>query len=168
MDVPELRFLYAYNQWANRRALTAAAQLTEEQLTRDLGTSHGSVFGTLAHILSWEWRWLGRWLGPAAVPSPDPSGCASLLALQTRWGELEQAQDDFLAGLSPTSLATKVTYENPPGTAWTYSLEHLLRHVVNHSTYHRGQVTTLLRQLGAHPVPTDILVFIDEGGGRQP
>jgi uncharacterized damage-inducible protein DinB len=157
--------LYAYDRWANARTLAAATVLTEQQLTRDLGTSHRSVFGTLAHILWSEWRWLGRWLAPAPAPGPDPLACEDVVELQARWRELERVQQGFVDQLTDASLVRPMTYENPPGTTWTYSLEQMLQHVVNHSTYHRGQVTTLLRQLGAVPVPTDFLVFIDEHGG---
>jgi uncharacterized damage-inducible protein DinB len=77
---------------------------------------------------------------------------------------LERSQGEFLAGLTDAALGLPVSYENPPGRVWTYSLGQMLRHVVNHSTYHRGQVITLLRQLGAAAVATDLLVFVDEQG----
>jgi uncharacterized damage-inducible protein DinB len=165
MKADEIRLLYAYNRWANTRSLTAAAALTPGQLHRDLGTSHGSAFGTLAHILWGEWRWMGRWLTPPAAPGPDPLTCKDLLALQARWREVEALQTAFLGEVTDSELGHLITYENPPGTAWTYPLGQMLQHLVNHSTYHRGQVTTLLRQLGAAVVPTDFLVFIDEQGG---
>ncbi len=164
VDPAGIRFQYAYNRWANARTLRAAVALSPEQLQKDLGTSHHSVFGTLAHILWAEWRWLARWLTPAPPPGPDPLLCTDLPALGGRWTEVEQAQAVFLDRLSGKALETSVTYENPPGTPWTYPLWQLMQHLVNHSTYHRGQVTTLLRQLGARAAETDLLVFIDEQG----
>jgi uncharacterized damage-inducible protein DinB len=162
VDADSIRLLYAYNRWANVHVLAAATALPREQLHRDLGTSHGSVFGTLTHILWAEWRWLGRWLAPPASAGPDPLACADLLALQTRWAELEPLQRNFVDQVTDIALTRPVTYENPQGTAWTYPLGYMLQHVVNHSSYHRGQVVTLLRQLGAAVVATDFLVFIDE------
>ena len=164
MDPQAIRLLYAYNRWANARTLSAAAALRPEQLHKDLGTSHRSVFGTLAHILWGEWRWLSRWLAPAPTPGPDPLVCADLPALRARWAEVEQVQAAFLGHMTEAVLGKLATYENPPGTPWRYPLQQMLQHVVNHSTYHRGQVTTLLRQLGGGPVATDFLVFIDEQG----
>jgi uncharacterized damage-inducible protein DinB len=166
MDPEGIRLLYAYNRWANARTLAAVTGLTAEQLTRDLRTSHRSVFGTLAHILWSEWRWLGRWLAPAPVLGPDPLVCEDLAGLQACWRELERVQQDFVDRVTDTGLIGPITYENPPGTPWTYPLEQMLQHVVNHSTYHRGQVTTLVRQLGAVPMPTDFLVFMDERGAE--
>jgi uncharacterized damage-inducible protein DinB len=163
VDSRDIRFLYAYNRFANARTLRAAAVLGPEQLQRGMGTSHCSVFGTLAHILWAEWRWLGRCLAPAPAPGPDPLLCADLPALAARWGDLERAQAEFLGRLPEAALQEPRTYENPPGTPWTYPLWQMLQHLVNHSTYHRGQVTTLLRQLGARAEATDLLVFVDEG-----
>jgi uncharacterized damage-inducible protein DinB len=35
----------------------------------------------------------------------------------------------------------------------------ILQHVVNHSTYHRGQIATMLRQLGTKAIPTDLIAY---------
>jgi len=162
VDADEIRLLYTYNGWANARILAAAAALTPEQLHEELRTSFGSVFGTLAHILWAEWRWLARWLVPAPGPGPDPLAAGDLPVLRVRWTEVERAQAEFLRVVTERDLHQRVTYENPPGTTWTYPLGQMLQHVVNHSTYHRGQVTAMLRQVGAGTVATDFLVFIDE------
>ncbi len=164
MDIEDVEFLYAYNRWANRKAVTAVGALSAKQLYQDLGSSHGSVFGTLVHILWAEWRWLGRWLAATEGPGPDPIACETLGTLRSRWAEVERAQAAFLGQLNPSGLADPVSYENPPGTTWTYPLSQTLQHLVNHSSYHRGQLTTLLRQLGAVPVATDLLVFVDQLG----
>ena len=151
MKADDIRLLYAYNRWANARVLAAAAALTSERLYRDLGSSYGSVFGTLAHILWAEWRWLGRWLAPVVSPGPDPVDGRDLPELQARWTEVESLQAEFLSQVTDSALTGLITYENPPGTAWTYPLAQMMQHVVNHSTYHRGQVITLLRQRrGSH------------------
>jgi uncharacterized damage-inducible protein DinB len=165
MDIEDVEFLYAYNRWANQKSVNAAGALSAEQLHHNLGSSYGSVFGTLVHILWAEWRWLGRWLAtPAEGAGLDPSGCENLGVLRRRWAEVERAQVAFLAQLTPSRLAAPLSYENPPGTLWTYPLGQTLQHLVNHSSYHRGQVTTLLRQLRAAAVATDLLVFVDEQG----
>ncbi|HYV42997.1 MAG TPA: DinB family protein [Thermoanaerobaculia bacterium] len=53
------------------------------------------------------------------------------------------------------------SYVNVKGETWPYPLHEMLVHVVNHSTYHRGQVATMLRQLGKTPLSTDYLVLLD-------
>jgi uncharacterized damage-inducible protein DinB len=139
--------------------------LPEEELRRDVSTSHGSVWGTLVHIVWGEWLWLGRWEHRHHGPGADPTECCDLASLARRCTEIAAAQRVFLDSLNSAALDRRVAYENPPGVAWRYPLAQMLQHVVNHSTYHRGQVTTLLRQLGAPAIPTDFLIFIDQRAG---
>ena len=162
MNTDAVRFLYRYNDWANDRMMAAAAALPPAELYRALGGSHGTVFDTLAHNLWAEWLWLSRWIHPAPRPGPDPLSCRELTALQAQWAELVQTRAALLAGLTEQVLEEPITYENPPGSSWTYSVRQVLLHVVNHSTYHRGQVASMLRQLGAVPPATDLLIYVDE------
>ena len=62
------------------------------------------------------------------------------------------------------ALLGRIPYENLRGQRFEYALGHMMQHVVNHSSYHRGQVVTLLRQLGRTPPNTDFLEYFDEGG----
>jgi len=156
-----MQLLYAYNRWANARLVSAAASLSPEQLHRDLAVSYRSIFGTLQHIWWAEWRWLGRWLMRAPA-GRDPLECRDIAALGVRWAEVEREQLEFLQPLTAADLERPISYENPPGTRWTYQLRHMLQHLVNHSTYHRGQVAAMLRQLDTAPPPTDFLVYLDE------
>jgi uncharacterized damage-inducible protein DinB len=162
VTLAEAKVLLAYNVWANRRLLDAAGALPGLLCERDLGTSFGSVGGTLRHIAWGEWLWLGRWR-ETAPRGTDPRNADNLTALATRWAEIGREQLDFLSALRSPDLGRSVTYENPPGTPWTYPVAEMMRHVVNHSTYHRGQVASLMRQLGHTPEPTDYLVYFDDG-----
>jgi uncharacterized damage-inducible protein DinB len=162
MTPAQARSLFAYNRWANDRILTAAAALDTGALTRDLHVSYRSVLGTARHLAWAEWLWLGRWLEGHSQISPNPGDAADLGDLRVRLGAVEQAQRAFVAGLTMADCDRRISYENPPGTTWTYTLGEMLQHLINHSTYHRGQIVGLLRQLGATPPTTDYLVYIDE------
>ncbi len=59
----------------------------------------------------------------------------------------------------------RLGYVNTRGERWEYTLAQMMQHVVIHSAYHRGQVVTLLRQLGAAAPTTDYLVFVDMRAG---
>jgi len=72
----------------------------------------------------------------------------------------------YLAGVTPEKLVQPLNYVNIAGERWSYPLWQTLLHVANHQTYHRGQVTTLLRQLGEATVPLDFLVAVDAGLGK--
>ena len=162
MIVQDIRLLYAYERWANARVLAAAAILTPAQLVQDLRSGHRSVQGTLTHMLWGAWRWLARWQERTSPSGPSPRDCVDFPSLRLRWREVEEAQHTFVEQVTESALERRISYENPAGTRWTYPLGQMLQHVVNHSTYHRGQVATMLRQLGAAPTPTDFLVYIDD------
>ncbi|HEY0810552.1 MAG TPA: DinB family protein, partial [Longimicrobiales bacterium] len=74
-------------------------------------------------------------------------------------GALETAQSSFIDNLTDIDLDRIVSYRNFKGESHANPLWQLLRHLVNHSTYHRGQVTTMLRQVGHEPVSTDLVLF---------
>lgn len=151
MTAAEARLLLSYNGWANRRLLRAAASLPRQLMKQNLATSHTSIWGTLVHMAWGEWRWLGRWrTGAATVSNPDDSG--SLAVLEACWAEITRQQLAFIDQLGATELDGLISYDNLPGTTWTYALGEMVRHVVYHSTYHRGQVASLLRQLGLRPL----------------
>lgn len=160
--IHEIRELYEYNRWANHRMLGAAARLTAEQLTRDLQSSFPSVQATLAHVLSVEWVWLQRWLGESPTSIPSAWDLSSVDALRRRWAEVERDQSLFLDDLKDEEFRRVVSYRNVAGEPFAAPLWQLLRHVVNHSTYHRGQVATLIRQLGMGVPATDLGLFYRE------
>ncbi len=155
--------LFDYNYWARDRQLAACAALSTEQLLRPMGGSFGSLRDTLAHLVMAEWVWLERWQGRSPRTAPSPEEFPSLEAIDERWRTVERGVRGYLAGLREEELARPLTYVNLKGETWTYPLWRTLVHVVNHQTYHRGQVTTLLRQLGAVAAPVDFLVAQDTG-----
>lgn len=161
MNRQDIQDLYEYNRWANDRVLDAVSKLTPEQFTKDLQSSHGSVRDTVAHILAAEWIWLERWKGVSPGALLDPSDFPTVDAVRTRLSTVESECAQFIDGLTDQSLGAPITYTNTRGEQWTYPLGRMLQHVANHSSYHRGQVVTLLRQLGADVNPVDLLVYMD-------
>jgi uncharacterized damage-inducible protein DinB len=166
IDVPGIQGLYRYNHWANSRVFEAVSHLNPEEFTKDLGSSYPSVRDTLLHLVSAEWIWLQRWKGVSPRAMLHPTDFPDLDAVRTRWSEVDVERRTFLDALTDERLLAVVRYVNLKGETWQYPLWRQMCHVVNHSTYHRGQVTTLLRQLGARPVSTDLLLFDDEHQSR--
>ncbi len=161
MTPEDARTLYAYDAWANRRMLDACAALTPEQFTKDLGSSFRSVRDTMAHIMGAEWLWLERFQGrTATLPSGDQF--PDLASLRARWAEVERDLLAYVGALSAADLERSFDYRDMKGNPHTSVLWQTLQHVANHGTYHRGQVTTLLRQLGAKPIGTDLIGFYRE------
>lgn len=161
MNKHDVEYLFDYNRWANSKVLDAVSKLNAEQFTRDLKSSHRSVRDTLAHILAAEWIWLERWKGVSPGALLNPEDFHTIGTLERRWAEVERGYAEFINVVSDEALAAVIRYTNTRGEEWAYPLIQMMQHVMNHSTYHRGQVVTMLRQLGAEVTAVDLLVFMD-------
>lgn len=159
MDKDDLRRLLDYTVWANRRVVRSAATLPAADFKRDMGSSHGGVRGTLSHILGAEWLWLERWKGVSPPRLPDEGEFPDVTGLRERWKAVERHRESWFANLQPAQVSEIVRYRSTQGRAYEAPLWQLVQHVVNHSSYHRGQVVTLLRLLGASPVNTDMVAW---------
>jgi uncharacterized damage-inducible protein DinB len=162
MDLGTVRELVSYNTWANRRIVQAVSPLEPRQFTQNLGGSFPTLQATLTHILWAEWLWLERWQGGAPKEVFEPAAFPSVSSLEARWRQVQQEQDDFLQSLGPQSLSQPSRYTNMRGEEWEYPLWRQIYHQLNHSSYHRGQVTNMLRLLGATPATVDFLVYCDQ------
>jgi uncharacterized damage-inducible protein DinB len=175
MTKDEIQLLYEYDRWANNRVLQAASTLNAEEFTRDLGGSFASVRDTLAHIVGSEWGWLACWKEPS--PSSafvtdlvwaqrdalfNANAFPDLAAVKLKWAEVEREQVEFVNRVTDESLARTL----PVRTA-QISLALLMQHLANHSTYHRGQVALMMRQLAAAPLATDFALFLMEGRSER-
>jgi len=163
MNAVDIRTLYAYNRWATNRLLQAVSGLDHADFTHETGTSHGSLRGTFVHLVWAEWVWLQRWQGHSPTSVFDQHEFPTLETVATLWREVDRAQQEFLRALTDDRLTAAISYENLLGQRWEYSLAQMMQHVVNHSSYHRGQLVTLLRHLGRTPPSTDYLLYFDEG-----
>ncbi len=57
------------------------------------------------------------------------------------------------------ALEKVIDYTNSAGTAFANKVSDILFHIINHSTYHRGQIALLFRQHGLDPLPSDYIFF---------
>jgi len=159
MSPQEMRALYDYNAWANHRSLDAASSLTAERFVQPMGSSFDSVRDTLAHVFGAEWIWLERFQGRSPASLPDTIQFKDVASLQERWNEHETRLLSFVRGRTQTDLDRVIEYKTLKFGVYSNALWESMQHLVNHGTYHRGQVTTLLRQLGAQPIATDLMHF---------
>ena len=170
MNKDDIQLLYEYDRWANNRVLHAVSTLSAEQFTRDLGGSFRSVRDTLVHIIAGEWGWLEYWTVPSHSSAFladlrerrdtlfNPKAFPSVSAVQSKWAEVEKEQAGFVNRLTDEYLKRMLPFRTTQA-----SLAHLMQHLANHSTYHRGQIALMMRQLGAEPLATDFHVFLVEG-----
>jgi len=151
--------LLDYTVWANHRAMRAAATLSVDDFKRDLGSSHGGVRGTLVHTLGAEWIWLERWKGVSPTRPLDEAEFPDVMAVRERWTVVEDHRASWFAALRESALAETIRYSTLDRRSFEGPLWQLVQHVANHSTYHRGQVVTLLRILGAKAPSSDMVLW---------
>ena len=151
----------AYSTWANEKLVEKLWELNDKVLFVEVKSSFSSIAKTLLHMWDAETIWIKRLQGESLTtwPSQNFSG----------------TKDDLLKGVVNSSrqllsfvelrdeafIQSKISYKNLKGESFENEVEPLLYHLVNHGTYHRGQVTTMLRELGVtHLASTDIIFYL--------
>lgn len=162
----QLLFLFQYNLWADQRTLDAGAALTNEQFVRPLGSSFGSVRDTLANLYGAEWLWNERFQGRLPCGLPPASVYADLPAVRAKLEEMDHYYIDLVSKLTPQDSERIIHYTNLAGEQCSDPLWQALHQLTNHATYHRGQVVTMLRQLGAKADATDLIRFYHAQAAR--
>lgn len=165
MNLTDLQTLLEYHYWARDRMLAAVAALTPEQYTKDLGNSFKSVRDTVVHIYFAEWVWHSRWTGNSPAHALQPEEFPDLQSIRSVWAAHEGKMRSFLDSVGEQGVDRVYEFKLISGQESRGVFWHMLQHVVNHATYHRGQVTTMLRQLGAAPPKSqDLIAFYRERG----
>jgi uncharacterized damage-inducible protein DinB len=162
MNKQDILLLYKYNNWANKRILNAAANISTEQFLALASFPHGGLRGTLTHILSAEWIWRNRWTGESPESPLRPEDFPTLSSLLKRWDQEEKLLSEFVNGLSDETLNTAFQYKTTEGDPRENILWQAMAHVVNHGTQHRSEAAALLTELGFSPGDIDMSLFLRE------
>src|SRR5256885_9250108 len=158
MNLAYLQTLLDYHYWARDIVLDAVTELPRDQFTTPVESSFRSVRDTVAHIYAADAIWYMRWLGQAPTSLISYDQFADATSIRTAWKDLETNVRQFVGNLGEAGINRLFDYTLLSGAPDTAPFWQMLVHVVNHGSYHRGQVTTLMRQLGAHPPePTDMI-----------
>ena len=149
-----------YNQWANQKFIVWLQTLNEKQWSQSLVSSFMSIADTVLHIVGAEQVWHDRLIkveNPIWLPSNFKGGKAEAL---DAWNQSSKLLVDYTQSLSNESLDQIIPYKRINGEALSQPVFEILAHVFNHSTYHRGQLVTMLRQVGFEDVSsTDLALF---------
>ena len=145
MLVEQLR----YSAWATKRVLESTASVPPEEYRRDL-------YSILSHIYQADSIWFDRLVGRPTSNLAAYEAPVEHSALADRWMAVH---DRYIAWAQSLDADRVVAYRNIKGEAFESPVWQIVLHVVNHATYHRGQVTTMLRQLGRTPVSTDLIAY---------
>ena len=165
-----------YNAWMNEKLYALCTGLPDEERKRDRRAFFGSLHGTLNHILLGDRIWMLRFTGDRSrFESLDrdgkpihPRGLDHVLyrdfdLLRSERAKTDAQILDWLGGLDEAQLTAPLAYRTvTTNEDWEVPLWWALSHFFNHQTHHRGQLTTLLSQLGIDPGLTDLVVFLHD------
>lgn len=155
-----------YNAWANRRIVGALQALDNARLDAELRSSFPSLRKTVTHLRAAERVWMDRlalvespvWLGGDFGPS-FPELCVQWLAVSDELARFAEKQ------YNDKALLHVVEYRDLKKALHKTPVFAVLQHVFNHSTYHRGQLVTMMRATGSTKIPgTDLMLFVRTGG----
>lgn len=139
--------LAGFNIWANHIVCGWLEQISDEQWNRETESSFNSIRETVLHIISAEKAWLQRfkkepveWLQNKYKGSKE-----EYIKL---WEESSKGFKEFIENFDESKLQTHLEFKRLNGDAFSMPFYQLFAHVVNHATYHRGQLVTMLRQSG--------------------
>jgi uncharacterized damage-inducible protein DinB len=151
-----------YNHWANLRLMDATSELDKDRFIKNMDSSFPSVQETWIHIIWAEELWLHRWQGRTFTTELSTEDYTNIESIRKNLENLAAKQFQILERCNRGDENKMISYENFQGKKWEYSLRQMVQHMVFHSVYHRGQITTLLRQLGVIPPGLDYLIYVDE------
>lgn len=162
MNKQDVLTLYKYNQWANAKILSAAANITQDQFLADASFPHGGLRSTLVHILFAQWIWRNRWEGNSPTYRLKPEEYPSFISLHARWIPEEALLMTFVENVTDEQLNQVVEYKNTKGVPKQQVLWKMMAHVVNHGTQHRAEAAAMLTDFGCSPGDVDMIYFFDE------
>ncbi len=162
MTPQSLSTLYHYSYWAVDKLWECIEQLTDEEFTRPLNYSTGSIRHHLVHMMSSTQRWFARIEGVALPPHLAFEDYATRQTTQTKWHELSASALTYITSLTQAQLDEPVTWEianrNLRGVHHRWEL---LLHVANHATDHRAQILAMLHQhFGKQTVEQDMIFYL--------
>ncbi|SRR5579875_373644 len=167
-----LQRLHQHRTWVNGNLLTAAANLSDEQLQSPFPIGQGSIWRSLLHLYAAEYVWLEALLGneqflvPGDLPGKLPGnqqgegGVTDLADLRLKWSALEQRWIGYLASLTPASLEEVVYRKSSSGQRFGTCRSDVLLHVCTHAHYTAAQVVNMLRHIGIEKLPETMLISL--------
>lgn len=150
--------LFAYHQWATAESLNHVQSFGEELYKRQGTNSFASIEETAKHVIGVEKLWLQRMMGN---PKPvfENFDVATVDNAVEAFSLLHAEMDLYFASLTEAQWEETIDFQNMRGNEFSMTRDEMLFTVINHASYHRGQVTSFLRQFGYNGIPLDYLYF---------
>lgn len=150
----------AYNLWANKLILNAVSHLPEEKINEAIPNSFPGIFKTVLHVLDADSVWWQRMKLQDHIEEPSLSFTGNFEELQKRMLKQSALTEEWVSSLNEYQLKHVFGFYRER-VMYKQTVHETLMHMFNHATYHRGQIVTMLRQLGVTKIPaTDYVEFM--------
>jgi len=143
-----------YNRWANQELLATISQLDESQLHQEISSSFPGIYKTLLHLLDAEGIWWQRLNLVRQIERPSGHFSGNFEVLSKKLLLQSGQWEEWVANASENQLQELLAYQNSKGEQFNQPVNEVLLHLFNHGSYHRGQLVTMLRQLGIEKIPS--------------
>lgn len=153
--------LFKFDHWAGSLAVESAAGVPEGNRG---DARYGRALEILAHIQVAKRVWLDRIQGVPLAEKMEWFPRWSVDECREKAKQNDEKWAAFLAGLGEADLDRDVTYQSSEGVGYTSTIDEILTHVVNHGTYHRGQVARLVTECAGKRASTDYIAFTRRTG----
>ena len=150
---------FEYSLWASLKILKTSQKLSTEAVGLDRGNSFGGILSTLTHIFQADRVWLKRFEGDPYFTLAQAGDSYDLALLEAEWPAVVGAFAAWIRAQDDAKFEERLFWRNVRGEDKTEVIYKILLHVVNHGSYHRGQVITMLKQAGGEVVSTDLVYY---------
>ncbi|RAI98443.1 putative damage-inducible protein DinB [Chitinophaga skermanii] len=149
-----------YNAWANGRLINILNGLPVDKLNQEIVSSFPTLRKTVIHMWNAERIWYQRIHLMEQIPPPTFDMEDTMEEINQQWASQSKAYIQFIEKATPQKLSHVYGYYNFQKQYFKLPVEVTLAHVFNHNTFHRGQLITMLRQVGVTKLPsTDMTTF---------
>ena len=144
-----------YNSWANRLIIDQVETFPSDLFDKKVGGSFGSIKAVMIHLLESDYLWLYRWKGNPLADLPAWQH-TNVTSMKKVWYPIQDEMVDLSKNIA---AAEDIKFITRKGIPFTLPFGEIAVHISHHGSYHRGQLTNMIRDLGQNPVSTDYFLF---------
>ncbi len=151
-----------YLRWGDQQSLLSARSVRDEEYYKEQNISIGSLHKMLVHCMAVQWLWLSRFRGESPQRAEDHTTYPTRMELEQRWPLVHAALIDFVGRTTPNQLGNPITYHDTKGASHTLPMRDMILHLIDHGSYHRGQIATMIKRAGGTPLPISFRIWAVE------
>jgi uncharacterized damage-inducible protein DinB len=156
----QIQDLFDYLRWADLQMLHAVSTIPDDEYYKDRQISAGSIHKLLVHAMAAQGLWLQRWRGQTPKRIEDHTDYPTRKSVEDRWPVVHLALTEFLEDQTYDSINASFSYHTMRGEEVSGTLAEFMFHLVDHGSYHRGQLNTMIKQAGGTPITVGFRNYI--------